>query len=749
MNVEDDGSEEGELKDDELNYDGGAGDVNIDDGDSDVNVDDGDSDTEEDRFVINTETEDTEAEGEMVNEILQHQDEESVDSEMMAIHHKLSKNDGAGDGKSDDLKTLSEKESKKINFSKQISTIKDVSTDNENENSERTTIMVLDEGDEIEDNIDDDDDACKIDWQQTAVIPKPHLFTEAMFNQFCSPQRLNIQKINICEQILKEQRFSQSKQKSKNADDQNNQKTEKKSLIENTFKLKTKYHLTLMEPKPSRISPGDRYFYMKYMEHVTKKNNDKFLRQHEDRFKEMSRIVRQEQSEYTTHLYQCFMANPAEYFFINQQVKQFIKNNNMERIKGLLAEKKRCFSLKQTINMKQVQNNPQIKFDFLGECAKQQDKINRLHIPALHTTLMENGIPQSPKFSPSPFNPTQLCEEKRCPMFAHQDALLAIMESLAIPTREWLIPVHIDYNKNLGRSVIRIEEPLPRRNIAIREANRIFYQNNFLKASQTNNVNMFSCGSHRILIESSVDASEEENYQQTFSVNAKIELQPSIGFETFSILDLCHMWWSSKLANTSQIACCRIDPRNDMLRKIEYYTRAMLCGPGCPYNPHYFYSQLNYLCDILCTAQPGRYVLEHASGNAFFFLFEEKEKGFTTFETKYKDLLSNKNELIMTNQVSAAWLPLDTNIPRNVDGIPCLFSPNVQKQEFIALGKRAKTNKKSGKKRKHSDKKLVSPISTPSQKFEDDLLHPGTEDETRSPVFKDPISYGNSLDELF
>jgi hypothetical protein len=45
----------------------------------------------------------------------------------------------------------------------------------------------------------------------------------------------------------------------------------------------------------------------------------------------------------------------------------------------------------------------------------------------------------------------KLCEENSTNMYMHQDAILAIMESLASPSREWLIPVQIEHSKSLGK----------------------------------------------------------------------------------------------------------------------------------------------------------------------------------------------------------------------------------------------------------------------------------------------------------
>jgi NMDA receptor-regulated gene protein 2. len=303
-------------------------------------------------------------------------------------------------------------------------------------------------------------------------------------------------------------------------------------------------------------------------------------------------------------------------------------------------------------------------------------------------------------------------------------------------------------------------KPHPRRNISIREANKLYYKRcvgDYFDGSENedkdNGVHMFICGGHKILIESHVDALESA--VQTYSCSSKIEFQPVLGFEQFSLTDLCHFWWESKLSNTTQILCCRVDARNNCIRRLDTYTREVLCGPGCPYNPEFHFKHLKFILDILCSMQPGRYLLEHAAGNAFLFLFEEKEKGFTTIETKYKDLLSGKTELIMTNQVSTAWLPIDTNILPNhtTESVPWLFRIASHNLEMIPLGKRTnynykKPNNKSRKKSTSKNKKLhrpyantLTPLTVDSTSYNSEPPPPGTEPDTRSPVFKNPITY--------
>ena len=287
--------------------------------------------------------------------------------------------------------------------------------------------------------------------------------------------------------------------------------------------------------------------------------------------------------------------------------------------------------------------------------------------------------------------------------------------------------------------------PHPRRNISIREANKLYYKRCISEYFHSNEnkdsgVHMFACGGHKILIESHVDASESAT--QTYSCSSKIEFQPVLGFEQFSITDLCHFWWESRLSNSSQILCCRVDARNNCIRRLDTYTREVLCGPGCPYNPEFHFKHLKFILDILCALQPGRYLLEHASGNAFLFLFEEKDKGFTTMETKYKDLLSGKTELIMTNQVSTAWLPIDTNILPNhiTEPVPWLFHSASQNLEMIPLGKRTKHNykkpgNKSRKKSTSSKKKKahqphasnLKPLNVESTSMDSEPLPPGTD----------------------
>ena len=46
----------------------------------------------------------------------------------------------------------------------------------------------------------------------------------------------------------------------------------------------------------------------------------------------------------------------------------------------------------------------------------------------------------------------KLCEEKNCPFYVDAQSLVAIMESLVTPTREWLVPVHIARSQRLGET---------------------------------------------------------------------------------------------------------------------------------------------------------------------------------------------------------------------------------------------------------------------------------------------------------
>lgn len=222
-------------------------------------------------------------------------------------------------------------------------------------------------------------------------------------------------------------------------------------------------------------------------------------------------------------------------------------------------------------------------------------------------------------------------------------------------------------------------------------------------------MNLFTCGRHRLLVQSRIDCRHPAT-EETFSVNSKTEFQPFVGFEQFSLKDLCQFWWSSKLANTTLILCARIDPRNNNIRRVDSYTKDVLCSPGCPYRPEIFISHLSSLLNVLYACPTGNYLLEHASGNNHIFLFEKKEKGFTTLETKYKDLLTGKRLLINEDPTNVPqWLPLDMNIrPEhfNDEEIPWLFDVPRSNIEFHALGKKTQQNtKQKGKKKQNIAKR--------------------------------------------
>ena len=43
-------------------------------------------------------------------------------------------------------------------------------------------------------------------------------------------------------------------------------------------------------------------------------------------------------------------------------------------------------------------------------------------------------------------------KKKNCPFYVDAQSLVAIMESLVTPTREWLVPVHIARSQRLGET---------------------------------------------------------------------------------------------------------------------------------------------------------------------------------------------------------------------------------------------------------------------------------------------------------
>lgn len=385
--------------------------------------------------------------------------------------------------------------------------------------------------------------------------------------------------------------------------------------------------------------------------------------------------------------------------------------------------------------MKQMPKTGPIRFHYV-ECVVPQKNIPPLKVLPLNTPL-KKATTRVKHVNKKLSAVKELCRSNGAPIYIHQSSLLAIMESLVSPSREWLIPIVVEKTPDSAaiNNVIFCCKPYPRRNFGVREANRLYHEkciSEFVHGDKVeteleSGVHMLKCGQHTFLVEGHVDAADSKD---SYTLSSKIEFQPSIGFEQFSVVDLCQFWWESRLSNTKNILCHRIDPRNNCIRRLDTYTRDTLCGPGCPYNPSMFYSHLSYLFGILCTLQPGEYLLEHANGNAFFFLFQEKTKGFTTLNTKYKDLITGKNELILETQVSSAWLPIDTNIPpvNSNNVLPWLFQSALDNIELIPLGKRAKSSNNNFKNNRESKKRKKLDIKHKVlEKFNDEPLPPGVD----------------------
>ena len=266
--------------------------------------------------------------------------------------------------------------------------------------------------------------------------------------------------------------------------------------------------------------------------------------------------------------------------------------------------------------------------------------------------------------------------------------------------------MHIFQGEGQMQKMVLFSNPFPRRSMTLKEASYLHYKNSLLKSEKDFvigaedvdkesdvSVNLFECGTFKILVETNVNCRDPSS-NETFHVAPKIELQTSIGFEQFSLLDMCRAWWASMIGNTDYILCCRIDVQNDCIARNDRYTRDVLCPPGCPYNPNFYFQHLKHLFEFLFKSECGEYMLEHAAGNEHLFLFKEKETGLTTLQTKYKDLLSKKKDLLTEH--ASPWLPIDVNIIPNhylqKKLIPWLFSepPNANMNPTMSGRKKRK-----------------------------------------------------------
>ena len=168
------------------------------------------------------------------------------------------------------------------------------------------------------------------------------------------------------------------------------------------------------------------------------------------------------------------------------------------------------------------------------------------------------------------------------------------------------------------------------------------------------------------------------NQTMSCQVNPKIEFQPSIGMEKYSLLDICRSWWDSMIANTDYACPIRIDPRNDIILRHEKFTRSEICSPGCPYKPEIYMHQFHVICEKLRNLPSDRYLVEFSlAENSVKTLGVHKysEESESLLEKWYKGVTSGHEEFVKDTVFS--WLPIDMNIlPKhclNNAGIPWLF----------------------------------------------------------------------------
>ena len=211
-----------------------------------------------------------------------------------------------------------------------------------------------------------------------------------------------------------------------------------------------------------------------------------------------------------------------------------------------------------------------------------------------------------------------------------------------------------------------------------------------------------------MLIETEIDTLDPVT-KRTYSLLPKPEMQCSIGFELFSVVELCKAWWKSRISNTDYIICSRIDVRKDCLGRTDIYSRDMLCSHGSPYNPNVYFTCLLQLLDSLSKCQPGEYFLERSLENSDILLFQKNDSGTITLDMKYSGLVSKKD---LVKELDFSWLPIDCNIGNQLiqnREIPCLFPQKVNNDPIKP--------KRSRKSRVLKWKKPFTPISTDEVDF--------------------------------
>lgn len=598
-----------------------------------------------------------------------------------------------------------------------------------------------DEIEECEESESDEEDDITIDWESTLVTPEACLITEEKFRLLSNElsfmeyfesitKRIEIANRSAVKNISeptwsteidnlivstpqKETNESESGEIRENdaieGDYTLMEDRQESDIFENrfhknkweshqtAFSERTMYHRKYPQPRISNITVKDLKFYSWYMKLTIKggKNEKNMLAKKKQHFLNLTKRVLEEQNEYQEFLSKAAQHNPEEYIYLNPLIAQNAKECWIRQVNKAVQENKgklKLVSAHDNIgNLASQTKFPDVQFKFLKTVREQVQKC-LLVLPPIEKALTTDSEfvvhhPQD-KMVTGESEILQLLESENAHIYIPHSSFLSIIESMSVYSSDCFIPFRIKELDPLKKKVVILEIPLPRTSMTSREASYNYYKSKLIEAindSEYNHdsvsLNLFCSGDLNIMVESSEDGYKETNGKtESYKICPKIEFQPNIGMEKFSMLDLCRYWWDSMIANTDNICCVRIDPRNDFILRDEKYTRDQFCGPGCPYNPQTSMRHISAIFHELIKLPCGKYVLEcsmetatETLRNLNIFIFSED--GQSIIENRYKNIISGEPEFI--KEFALPWLPIDMNIlPKqclNNSSIPWLF----------------------------------------------------------------------------
>ncbi|XP_065644855.1 uncharacterized protein LOC101236021 isoform X2 [Hydra vulgaris] len=564
--------------------------------------------------------------------------------------------------------------------------------------------MNMDEEEIIKDKVRNKDEGdIFLNWNKTAYVPEPHLITEEAFNSLQPSYEKYFLKFwqNSDVDVNNKELTNVTSMLPKPAKDMLSDTTvllnrNKNITLDTAIKPHqlqllnhTKYHI-LSEPKRfSCISEADVSFYIANYNKLQHLDDEK----NKQRFKEIQLRITKEQQEYQSFLRFSAQQHLNDYLYISSSVKEKLQNENFKEVVAVL-EQKNAYSQIQTIEI--IQENKKTPFNFIGNvCSQKQVDILK---PSSCLNNLSQRINPCAKLNLSEKDILNLSVTEESLFYIKEESFINIVESFVLNKCEWLIPITVTSNNGKMSKTVLVENPFPKRSITARDAYAKYYEKplkDLYCDSQGRteprgpSVNAFLCGEFKLLIETEIDYIDPST-NRTYSLLPKAEMQCSVGFELFSVVELCKAWWKSRIANTDFIVCSRIDVRNDCLARTDIYSRDMLCSHGSPYNPNIYFSYLNQLLDNLCKCEPGEYLLERSADNKNLLLFKKNGNGLITLDMKYSDRVLKK---YFFKELEFPWLPIDCNIGNQLIAnkvIPCLFPRCIKKPS-----KKSKRSRKS------------------------------------------------------